>query len=564
MDGAPGPGVPPHGLKPLAVPRHKPRRSAGVAAQSATLHNPPPAEGDARRRSAEASRGAGAGSTSATHVRRSSHLAEPHVVQTSAARVSPTSPVAHRAGYTAAEEAYYPPASPAHAATPVSAADAAPHRPVSIFTRLQALVAGAGRVQPISPTSGPQSSTPSKPSALAKWPAVAVVSEDWSTGRASGVDWKDSAVAGPDKMDDEDDKASKPSSPSMIMLQQKQRCGSWSATRIWGLVILLLAVITVLVIVIVPTVVVVKQTQDAGLVAQEFDAPVEQYETYAVTSSSTSSTTSRTTSRTATPTKTRTRTTTATTTQTTTTTTRRLPDAWDPLPWTDPLGPANVVNRCVEPGMFALTFDDGPMDWTNILLDQLAQEGVTATFFINGRNFGDIRMQPYMSMVDRMTSEGHVVASHTWGHRTLRGLSEDDIRWQMNNLDNATFYQYGFRPRYMRPPSGRYDDSVRRVLGELGYRDMVLWTVDPEDWSTPQDPEGTFRRYAGIMQGFDPARDGIILLLHDVHESTARTLARRVVRHAKDNGWRFVTMDACLGQWGQAYRERPVKDYYAP
>ena len=77
-----------------------------------------------------------------------------------------------------------------------------------------------------------------------------------------------------------------------------------------------------------------------------------------------------------------TRTPTKTSTASTTKPPRQLPDKKDPLPYFPPLPPADVVTKCVEPGMMALTFDDGPYDYTNTLLDVLSQEQVTATFFV--------------------------------------------------------------------------------------------------------------------------------------------------------------------------------------
>lgn len=167
-------------------------------------------------------------------------------------------------------------------------------------------------------------------------------------------------------------------------------------------------------------------------------------------------------------------------------------------------------------------------------------------------------------MVKRMTSEGHLVASHTHRHWTLRGLSDDDIKYQLLTLENHTYYQFGFRTRFLRPPSGRYDDNVLRVAGELGYSDIVLWNADPEDWSTPDDPDGTFNRVRSVVNGHDIKKEGVIVLLHDVHENTAKIVARRVIQWAKDQGWRFVTMDACLGEWGKAYKpgELPIGNYY--
>jgi peptidoglycan/xylan/chitin deacetylase (PgdA/CDA1 family) len=73
------------------------------------------------------------------------------------------------------------------------------------------------------------------------------------------------------------------------------------------------------------------------------------------------------------------------------------------------------VSACVRPGFVALTFDDGPHIFTSGLLDILKKNGVVATFFLNGHNWGDpITSAPKVALVKRMLKEGHQIASHTY------------------------------------------------------------------------------------------------------------------------------------------------------
>lgn len=48
---------------------------------------------------------------------------------------------------------------------------------------------------------------------------------------------------------------------------------------------------------------------------------------------------------------------------------------------------AKIYSTCTVPGTMALTFDDGPYEYTWALADTLKSEGVTATFFMNGANW---------------------------------------------------------------------------------------------------------------------------------------------------------------------------------
>src|ERR1700710_2955133 len=64
-----------------------------------------------------------------------------------------------------------------------------------------------------------------------------------------------------------------------------------------------------------------------------------------------------------------------------------------------------LINSCTVPGVVALTFDDGPFDYTLDLLDQLEAAGHKATFFQNGFNYGFI--YDYNSTLLRQIADGH-------------------------------------------------------------------------------------------------------------------------------------------------------------
>ena len=72
---------------------------------------------------------------------------------------------------------------------------------------------------------------------------------------------------------------------------------------------------------------------------------------------------------------------------------------------------AAVIASCTAPNTIALTFDDGPFDYTDSVLDQLDAAGMKGTFFINGQNWGNI--YDHASTLQRADSEGHQIGSHT-------------------------------------------------------------------------------------------------------------------------------------------------------
>jgi hypothetical protein len=46
----------------------------------------------------------------------------------------------------------------------------------------------------------------------------------------------------------------------------------------------------------------------------------------------------------------------------------------------------HIYTQCNRPGVFALTFDDGPEKYSWGLAKSLQEQGIKATFFINGEN----------------------------------------------------------------------------------------------------------------------------------------------------------------------------------
>ena len=61
--------------------------------------------------------------------------------------------------------------------------------------------------------------------------------------------------------------------------------------------------------------------------------------------------------------------------------------------------------------MIALTFDDGPGEYTSELLDCLEENNAHATFFMLGQN-----VQNYQDDVKRMLELGCEIGNHSWDH----------------------------------------------------------------------------------------------------------------------------------------------------
>lgn len=210
-----------------------------------------------------------------------------------------------------------------------------------------------------------------------------------------------------------------------------------------------------------------------------------------------------------------------------------------PEPPPPPPGPDCAVLACV-----ALTFDDGPGDYTAPLLDALAATGAHATFFVLGS-----QVQKYPDVVARMAAEGHVVGNHSWLHPKLTNLSVEEAGWQIDATTTIVQQVTGTTPTLVRPPYGASNDTVLAVLAARGDA-SIMWSVDTEDWRN---------RDIGIttQRALDGAAPGAIILMHDIHLSSVQA-APGIVDQLRAAGYTLVTVPQLLGPTapGAVYRSR--------
>jgi peptidoglycan/xylan/chitin deacetylase (PgdA/CDA1 family) len=142
---------------------------------------------------------------------------------------------------------------------------------------------------------------------------------------------------------------------------------------------------------------------------------------------------------------------------------------------------ASVVSKVTGAGRrVALTFDDCGNDaaWRQILAT-LHRAKAGGSFFCVGSY---VPRRPILAR--RTAALGITIGNHTWSHVDLARASHDTIVGQIQH-DGAAWWRFvrATPLPYLRPPYGSYDPQVLTVAGGLGYRWLVLWNVDPQDWS---------------------------------------------------------------------------------
>lgn len=194
----------------------------------------------------------------------------------------------------------------------------------------------------------------------------------------------------------------------------------------------------------------------------------------------------------------------------------------------------------------ALTFDDGPSGrFTEVLLDGLYDRGARGTFLLCG-----YRVAQYPELTQRIFDEGHEIGFHGYSHKTMKGMSRRAIAQEIQ--DTEVLLPEGCHPRFLRPPGGFLSDPVVQVAQARGLP-ILKWSVDPKDWAT----NDTAAIEASVLNRI---RDGDIVLLHDMSESSVRA-ALAIVDQLLEEDFEFVTVSE-LVRIRQA-RLVPGKEYTA-
>lgn len=175
--------------------------------------------------------------------------------------------------------------------------------------------------------------------------------------------------------------------------------------------------------------------------------------------------------------------------------------------------------------MVALTFDDGPSQYTPRILDSLQKNEGHATFFEMGNRVGS-----YPKTVKRIYQMGCEIGSHSYDHPVLGSASVSTITSQISRTDSNIKKLTGTAPALFRPPYGSIGTNLRNYAG----KPLILWSVDTLDWKY----RDSNRVYNHVMSN---VKDGDIILMHDLYSSTA-SAAERIIPELKKKGYQLVTV----------------------
>lgn len=192
------------------------------------------------------------------------------------------------------------------------------------------------------------------------------------------------------------------------------------------------------------------------------------------------------------------------------------------------------VTRLAGKKLVALTFDDGPSQYTGKLLDALKKHNAKATFFVVGSRLGGSSSN---ALLGRMEAEGHVVGNHSQNHKNLKYLSADGVASEMYTAAERIKAAIGHYPVVMRCPGGNYNSTVQAYAKSISVP-IIQWSMDTIDWRDRNKATVLNRAKSGI-------KDGSIVLMHDLYSTTVNA-AIELIPYLQQQGYALVTVPELL------------------
>ncbi|MBQ0000843.1 MAG: polysaccharide deacetylase family protein [Clostridiales bacterium] len=205
-----------------------------------------------------------------------------------------------------------------------------------------------------------------------------------------------------------------------------------------------------------------------------------------------------------------------------------------------------VYDRTRRRPMLALTFDDGPGDYTMDLLNCLEENHAKATFFMLGEH-----VSLYPEEIKKMAAIGCELGNHSFDHPDLMTIGAEGAANQYARTDALLEQVVGQISTVARCPYGSGNSEIFAAVG----KPFFMWSLDSLDWSYRDDELD----YNAVMNG--DLTDGSIILMHDIHEPSVRA-AKRIIPDLIERGYRLVTVSELAAAKGVDLKYASYTDFW--
>lgn len=199
------------------------------------------------------------------------------------------------------------------------------------------------------------------------------------------------------------------------------------------------------------------------------------------------------------------------------------------------LTPEEILEQNTESKKVYLTFDDGPSQYSNELLDNLKEYNVKATFFVIGRTD-----EASKKIYKRIVEEGHTLAMHSYTHRYEEIYkSLNSFKKDVKSLSDLLYEVTGERPKYYRFPGGSSNKvsnvPIEKCISYLNEEGITYF-----DWNTVNgDAAGkdyTAKQMTDMVMNGVHENNNSMVLMHDTvaRDTTVKSLPSLIKKLQKE------------------------------
>lgn len=194
------------------------------------------------------------------------------------------------------------------------------------------------------------------------------------------------------------------------------------------------------------------------------------------------------------------------------------------------------INNSINQKKVYLTFDDGPSDYTDDILDVLNKYNIKASFFVIGKTDDKSK-----ELYKRIVNEGHTLGMHSYSHRYNNIYkSKEDFIEDFTKLSDLLYDTTGERSKFYRFPGGS-SNTVSKVpmtqfISLLNKENMIYydWNVDSGDAMgrniTPK------QLVSNVMKQVVKHNNSVVLLHDtDAKETTVKALSKLIQQLKKEH-----------------------------
>ena len=186
--------------------------------------------------------------------------------------------------------------------------------------------------------------------------------------------------------------------------------------------------------------------------------------------------------------------------------------------------------------LVALTFDDGPSNITEKVLDILEENNIVGSFFL----IGNLVTEDKKPILERQLALGCEICNHSYTHSDMSKMSAEEIKDEISKTSAVIKEMVGVDTKFFRPPYILVSDTMYENI-DLPF----ICGADSIDWNPETSAQDR------INEVLKKVSDGSLVLMHDLYNNDKTLEALPIIiEKLKEQGYEFATASQIFEQKG--------------